>query len=72
MAKRFSWGVIVQFGAVDAIFVLYGFYNHWNIPSTTMTVWLSTTVVQGVGIVLVIARSLFPPEVKHWLTDENQ
>ena len=35
-------------------------YEHWHIPPEVMIGWLTATVAQIVGIVLVIAKYLFP------------
>jgi hypothetical protein len=50
----------VQFVVADVVFAIYGSRNHWHIPSTVMTAWLSSTVVQIVGIVLIVMNYLFP------------
>lgn len=33
---------------------------HWQVPTAAIQAWLAATVVQVIGIVLVITRSLFP------------
>jgi hypothetical protein len=52
----------VQILIADAAFYLYGHAYHWKVPVGAMQVWLGATVVQVIGIVLVIAKSLFPEE----------
>jgi hypothetical protein len=46
----------------DGAFYLYGHAYHWKVPVGAMQVWLGATVVQVIGVVVVIARSLFPNE----------
>jgi hypothetical protein len=59
----------VQILIADVAFYWYG-YEHvaeghrWQIPPGAIEVWLGATVVQVIGIVLVIARSLFPSDSK--------
>jgi len=43
-------------------FLIYGFWNHWHIPGSTMIAWLSSTVVQVIAVALVVTNSLFPSE----------
>ena len=53
-------GAGVQFVVADIVFVIYGNANCWHIPSVVMTAWLSATVVQIVGVVLIVMNYLFP------------
>lgn len=50
----------IQIALADAGFFLYGFANSWDIEPIVMEFWLSSAVVQVIGIVYVIARYLFP------------
>lgn len=63
MRKHYGRGaglaVIVQIGVVDWIFFQYLSGNEWNVPGEVMITWLTATVVQAIGVVLVITRSLF-------------
>jgi hypothetical protein len=69
--KVYAYGsmgaMAVQILIADAAFYWYG-HEHvvkghaWQIPAGAIQVWLGATVVQIIGVVLVIARSLFPPE----------
>jgi hypothetical protein len=52
--------MVIQLFIADAAFYIYGFTNHWHIPTAAITTWLGATVVQIVGVVLVIAKNLFP------------
>jgi hypothetical protein len=71
--KIYAYGALIAMGIqiliADVAFYWYG-YEHvvnghrWQIPAGAIQVWLGATVVQVIGIVLVIARSLFPSEPK--------
>jgi hypothetical protein len=52
--------MVAQLLIADTAFYIYGFYNAWDIPTAAITTWLAATVVQIVGVVLVIAKNLFP------------
>lgn len=53
--------MVVQLIAADVVFVIYGHHKGWgNLPTAAIQAWLAATVVQVVGVVLVIARSVFP------------
>ena len=57
----------IQVLIADVAFYWYGFEHvingrRWQIPAGAIQVWLAATVVQVIGIVLVIARSLFPSD----------
>jgi hypothetical protein len=49
-----------QLFLADGAFIAYGFWNDWRIPPETILGWLSATVIEVIGIVLVITRHLFP------------
>lgn len=52
----------VQILAADVTFVLIAWRGYeWRVPVEAIVAWLSATVVQVVGVVLVITRYLFPP-----------
>jgi hypothetical protein len=40
--------------------LIYGFWNGWDIPGSTIIAWLSSTVVQVITVALVVTKSLFP------------
>lgn len=45
----------------DVVFILYAQRGmHWRLPVAAIEAWLAATVIQVIGIVLVITRSLFP------------
>jgi len=47
----------------DVVFVLYAQRGmHWRLPVSAIEAWLAATVIQVIGIVLVITRSLFPTQ----------
>jgi hypothetical protein len=60
IAGRVFWAIAVQVLIADAAFLVYGFWNHWNVPGSTINAWLVATVVQVFAVGLVITRSLFP------------
>jgi hypothetical protein len=53
-----------QVAIADAAFLVYGFWNGWGIPGSTISAWLGATVVQAIAVGVVITRSLFPSEKK--------
>jgi hypothetical protein len=60
-AKRVLWGLFIQVLIADIVFILYARQGvNWDIPESTMDVWLGATVVQIVSIVLIVTRHLFP------------
>lgn len=50
----------IQIAIADGAFYVYGFYNHWDVPVSAIQVWLAATVIEVIGVVAVITRSLFP------------
>jgi hypothetical protein len=61
--------MMLQILIADIAFYWYRYEHiehgrHWQIPVGAIQVWLAATVVQVIGVVLVIASSLFPPEPK--------
>jgi hypothetical protein len=62
--RFYAYGALAAMGIqvliADGAFYVYGFENHWRIPASAIDVWLGAVVVQVIGVVLVIARSLFP------------
>lgn len=60
LARSTFIAVGVQLAIADAVFVVYGYTNEWDVPSEVIVGWLSATVVQTVGVVYIIARHLFP------------
>jgi hypothetical protein len=60
IAEKVFRAIRVQVVIADAVFITYGFWNHWDIPSSTISAWLAAAVVQVIAVGLVIIRSLFP------------
>jgi hypothetical protein len=52
--------MVLQVLASNAIFVWYGDTNGWDISAAAISAWMGTTVVEVVGVVLVIMNYLFP------------
>jgi hypothetical protein len=52
--------MVAQLVIADTAFYIYGFKNGWDIPTAAITTWLAATVIQIVGVVVVIAKNLFP------------
>jgi len=51
----------VQLAVADVVFVVYAWAGRgWDLQPAVIDVWLGATVVQVVGVVLVITRHLFP------------
>jgi hypothetical protein len=60
IADHVSLAVAIQVGIADVAFLIYGFWNGWDIPGSTIIAWLSSTVVQVIAVGLVVTKSLFP------------
>ncbi|HSZ13742.1 MAG TPA: hypothetical protein VK790_06880 [Solirubrobacteraceae bacterium] len=60
IADQVSIAVAIQVGIADVAFLIYGFWNGWEVPGGTIVAWLSSTVVQVIAVGLVVTRSLFP------------
>ena len=60
----YAWTALVclavQLPLADIVFGLYCHALSWNVPSSAMECWLGATVVQVIGVVLVVVRCLFP------------
>lgn len=55
--------VVIQLFICDAFVLLYGLYcksNGWEIPPQVVISWMASTIVEIVGLLLVMAKSLFP------------
>jgi hypothetical protein len=51
----------IQLLIADAVFVAYAWAGRgWNLEPLVINVWLGATVVQVIGVVLVVTRHLFP------------
>jgi hypothetical protein len=52
----------LQVLAANGIFAWYGLAGAWDIPSSAVTAWMGTMVIEVVSVVLVIVNYLFPGE----------
>jgi uncharacterized membrane protein YdbT with pleckstrin-like domain len=52
----------LQVFAANGIFAWYGVAAGWDVPSSAISAWMGTTVVEVVAVVLVIVNYLFPNE----------
>jgi hypothetical protein len=52
----------LQVLAANGIFAWYGLAGGWEVPSSAVTAWMGTTVIEVVSVVLVIVNYLFPVE----------
>ena len=56
-----SWLSAVQVVVADTAFFLYAMWGvDWDIPAVVMSAWLGATVVEVIGVVYAVTRSLFP------------
>ena len=60
LANYAIWIVIAQLLFANAFFFIYLIWNTVDPNPTVMVAWLSSTVVEVIGILWVIARNLFP------------
>lgn len=62
-AHDFKVAIFAQVIIVDAIFFIYAIYTMGKgeiIPTAAISAWVGATVVQVIGVVMVITRNLFP------------
>lgn len=53
--------LIAELLVSNGVFIAYAWAGRkWNVPTAAINAWLGATVVQVVGIVLVVTRHLFP------------
>jgi hypothetical protein len=53
--------VAAQLFVADAVFVAYAWAgNQWHLETSVVEVWLGATLVELIGVALVITRYLFP------------
>lgn len=59
-----KWLLLLMAGQLvvaDAIFVVYAWAGeHWHLDAGVIQVWLAATLVELIGVALVITRYLFP------------
>lgn len=54
--------MVLQVAASNVIFGWYGDTNAWSISAAAITAWMGTTVIEVIGVVLVVMNYLFPRE----------
>jgi hypothetical protein len=60
-AQGILWLLAVQLLIANAIFVAFAWVGeHWRLHTAVIDVWFGGTVVQIVGVVMVVTRHLFP------------
>jgi hypothetical protein len=60
-ATWLCWLLSAQLALADTVFVVYAWAGkHWRLDGPVIEIWLGATVVQVVGVVLVVTRHLFP------------
>lgn len=60
-ATRLLWGVLAQMVIADVGFFLYASIGEgWALSAGVIQVWLGATLVQLIGVVLVVTQYLFP------------
>jgi hypothetical protein len=52
--------MVLQVVVSNAIFGWYGDTNGWDISAAAISAWMGTTVVEVIGVVLVVMNYLFP------------
>jgi hypothetical protein len=52
----------LQVLAANGIFAWYGVAAGWAVPSSAVSAWMGTTVIEVVSVVLVVVNYLFPAE----------
>jgi hypothetical protein len=52
----------LQVLAANGIFAWYGVAAGWAVPSSAVSAWMGTTVIEVVSVVLVVVNYLFPGE----------
>ena len=51
---------MIQVALADIAFFFYGFTNDWKIPAAAISAWLAAIVIQVIGVVMVVAKDIFP------------
>jgi hypothetical protein len=66
MWSSYGWVILFLMVAevvfVNVLFYIYLDVNHFQVPDSTINVWLSATIFQVFGVVLVVTRHLFPKD----------
>jgi hypothetical protein len=59
--KRLLRGLFLQIAFADVVFLVYAQRGvDWHIDRYVMSVWLTATVVEVIGVVAIVTKSLFP------------
>ena len=62
-ARRLLRGLGAQIAFVDLVFLGYAYWGvHWRIRAQVMDAWLGATVIEVIGVVLVVTKHLFPSQ----------
>jgi hypothetical protein len=60
-AKTLLMMMGAQLVVANAVFIAYAWAGvHWNIEAAVINVWLAATLIEVIGVVLVVTRYLFP------------
>lgn len=60
-ARWLLWLVAFQLLVTDAVFIAYAWAGKsWDLDTAVIQVWLGSTLVELIGVALVITRYLFP------------
>lgn len=64
LKKTFAWALLallaLQLVATNVAFYIFGASASWHISDSVMLGWMAATVVEVIGIVLVVVKNLFP------------
>ncbi|WP_284850256.1 hypothetical protein [Corynebacterium rhinophilum] len=71
IAGHSTWAVAIQMVLTNLIFIIYMFAVSFRPESEVMIAWMSSTVVQIVGIALVVAKGIFPQRSGSRMQDEE-
>lgn len=72
VANAAMWAVGIQMGLTNIVFLVYMWQNSFDLQPPVMIAWMSCTVVQIVGIALVVAKGLFPQRTGAGQAEEEQ
>jgi hypothetical protein len=60
-ANWLLWLITIQLVVADTVFVVYAAKGkHWDLEPSVIQIWLIATLVELIGVALVITRYLFP------------
>ena len=72
VANAAMWAVGIQMGLTNFAFFVYMGQNGFNPEPPVMIAWMSSTVVQIVGIAVGVAKGLFPQRTSGGQAEEEQ